>query len=76
MEWVSNFHAENSCDLRQLETEVKNEVAYKKKHVSGKFFKMSTGTENGQFGFGCGHKTQSKILLWPNKWFAIDPCKY
>ena len=35
MEWESNFHAENSCDLRQLETEVKNEVAYKKNMYLG-----------------------------------------
>ena len=41
---LCNLQVENSCDRKQLETEVKNRVAYKK-YVSGKFSEMGGGTE-------------------------------
>ena len=48
--WMSkqllcSFQAENSCNHRQLEAEVKNGIFYKNFRVSGKFSDMSAGTE-------------------------------
>ena len=66
--WMSkqllcSFQAENLCNHRQLEAEVKNGIFYKNFRVSGKFSDMSAGTEKGQLGLGYGHKIQSRNLI-------------
>ena len=67
---ISNFQDENLCDIKKLEAEANNVVAYKKR-VFEKFSETGVGaegTEKRQFGLGCGHKIQS---INPIKYFIL-----